>query len=89
MDEKGVVMEVIRKERCIVSKSEKRLKTIQDKNREWCTVFEYISLKGKVLSLWIIFKAKLQKKEWQIKLRELRRETGEEEPSHIYVSNND
>jgi hypothetical protein len=55
-------MGVIGKERCIVSKSKKRPKTTQDGNRELCTVLEYISLKGKVLSPWIIFKAKLQKK---------------------------
>ena len=88
IDEKGAALEITGKERCIVSKSEKRPKTTQDGNREWCTVLECISLKGKVLSPWIIFKAKLQKKEWQIKLRELRREAGEEEPGHICVSDN-
>jgi hypothetical protein len=52
-------MGVITEERCIVSKSKKRPKTTQDGNREWYTLVEYILLKGKVLSPWIIFKAKL------------------------------
>jgi hypothetical protein len=59
MDKKGAAMGITREEHCIVSKSKKRLKTTQDGNREWCTVLECISLKGKVLSPWIIFKAKL------------------------------
>jgi hypothetical protein len=40
------------------------------------------------LSPWIIFKGKIQKTEWTIKLRELRAEAGEEEPGHICVSEN-
>jgi hypothetical protein len=88
MDEKGAAMGIAGEERCIVSKSEKRPKTAQDGNREWCTVLECISLKGKVLSPWIIFKAKLQKPEWTRKLRQLRADAGEEEPGHICVSDN-
>ena len=34
IDEKGAAMGVIGKQRCIVSKSEKRLKLTQDRNRE-------------------------------------------------------
>jgi hypothetical protein len=34
MDEKGAAMGVIKKERCIVSKSKKRPKTTQDGNQE-------------------------------------------------------
>jgi hypothetical protein len=52
-------MGIAGEEHCIISKSEKRPKTAQDSNREWCTVLKCISLKGKVLSPWIIFKAKL------------------------------
>jgi hypothetical protein len=40
------------------------------------------------LSPWIIFKGKIQKIEWIIKLRELRAEASEEEPGYIYVSEN-
>ena len=60
MDEKGVAMGVIGKQRCIVSKSEKRPKSTQDGSREWATLVECISLKAKVLSPWIIFKGKVQ-----------------------------
>ena len=34
MDEKGAAIGVIGKQRCIVSKSKKRLKSVQDGNRE-------------------------------------------------------
>jgi hypothetical protein len=60
MDEKGAAMGAIGKQRCIVSKSEKRPKSTQDGNREWATLVECISLKAKVLSPWIIFKGKVQ-----------------------------
>ena len=50
MDEKGAAMGVIGKQRYIVSKSERRPKSTQDGNREWATLIECISLKGKVLS---------------------------------------
>jgi hypothetical protein len=88
MDEKGAAMGIIAKERCIVSKSEKTPTIVQDGNREWYMIIECISLTGKVLSPWIIFKAKLQKQEWTRKLRELRIEASEEEPGHICVSKN-
>jgi len=81
-------MGIIVEERCIVSKSEKQPKSVQDGNREWCTVIECISLKAQVLSPWIIFKAKLRKPEWFKKLKELREEAGEEEPGHICISDN-
>jgi hypothetical protein len=60
IDEKGAAIGVIGKQRYIVSKSEKRPKSTQDGNREWATLVEYISLKAKVLSPWIIFKGKVQ-----------------------------
>jgi hypothetical protein len=86
MDEKGVVMGVIRKQRCIVSKSEKRPKSTQDGSREWATLVECISLKAKVLSPWIIFKGKVQQTKWTTKLRALRSE--HEFPGNICVSEN-
>ena len=88
IDEKGTAIGIIIEERCIVSKSEKQPKSVQDGNREWCTVIECISLKAQVLSPWIIFKAKLRKPEWFKKLKELREEAGEEEPGHICISDN-
>jgi hypothetical protein len=47
-----------------------------------------VSLKGKVLSLWIIFKGKIQNRGWTEKLRALRKEQGEEWPGHVCVSEN-
>jgi hypothetical protein len=34
IDEKGAVIRVIREQRCIVSKNEKRPKSVEDRNRE-------------------------------------------------------
>ena len=87
-DEKGVAMGMTGKQRCIVSKSEKRPKSSQDGSREWATLFECVSLKGKVLSPWIIFKGKIQNRSWTEKLRALRKEQGEEWPGHVCVSEN-
>jgi hypothetical protein len=86
MEEKGAALGVTGKQRCIVSKSEKRPKSAQDGNREWATLVECISLKGKVLSPWIIFKAKIQQKQWTRRLRELRADS--DFPGHICVSEN-
>jgi hypothetical protein len=72
MDEKGAMMGVIGQQRCIISKSEKRPKSLQDGNREWVTLIECISLLGTVLSPYIIFKGKTQLKKWHTKMKELR-----------------
>ena len=74
--------------RCIVSKSEKRPKSSHDGSREWATLVEAISLTGKVLSPWIIFKGVLNKTSWTEKLKALRRAQGEEFPGYICVSPN-
>ena len=88
MDEKGVALGQGLKTRCIVSKSEKRPKSSQDGSREWATLVEAISLTGKVLSPWIIFKGIINKTSWTEKLKALRKAQGEEFVGHICVSPN-
>ncbi len=49
IDERGACLGEAGIERYIVSKSEKRPKSIHDGSREWATLLEYISLAGAVL----------------------------------------
>src|SRR5450432_953245 len=69
MDEKGIMMGVIKKVKVLVSKYEKKNYMTQDGSREWVTLIECVSLGGKVLNLWIIFKGKQQQKAWYIALK--------------------
>jgi hypothetical protein len=50
MNEKGVALGLRFKTRCIVLKSEKRLKSLHDRSKEWATLVEAILLTGRVLS---------------------------------------
>jgi len=88
MDEKGVALGVGMKVRSIVSKRNKQPKSSHDGNREWATLIEAISLTGKVLSPWIIFKGIVNNKAWTDKLIALRKAQGEEYTGHICVSPN-
>jgi hypothetical protein len=85
MDEKGVALGQGMKVRSIVSKSNKQPKSSHDGNREWATLIECISLTGKVLSPWIIFKGVVNKTSWTEKLKALRKAQGEEITGHICV----
>ena len=63
MDEKGFMMGVVGKFRVVVSKHEKAYMT-QCGNREWVSLIECISMDGRILAPWIIFKGKQHKKAW-------------------------
>ena len=58
MDEKGFMMGVIAKLRVMISKHEKKAYMTQSGNREWVSLIECVSMTGKLLPLWIIFKGK-------------------------------
>jgi hypothetical protein len=88
IDEKGCALGQGMKARSIVSKSNTQPHTSHDGNREWATLFKAISLTGKVLSPWVIFKGKMNQPAWQRKLKALREEEGEEFIGHICVSPN-
>jgi len=57
-------MGVIGKERVITSKHERKIYMTRPDNREWVSLMKCVSMNGKVLSPWIIFKGKLQMKAW-------------------------
>ncbi len=64
MDEKGFLMGDIGKERVITSKHERKIYMTRPGNQEWVSLMKCVSMNGKVLSPWIIFKGKLQMKAW-------------------------
>ena len=65
MDKKGFIMGVIAKVKIMISKYEFGGKYItQYGNRDWVSLIECVSLDGRVLKPWIIFKAKLKQKAW-------------------------
>lgn len=78
MDEKGFMQGVIAKNRVMISKYEKKAHMTQWGNREWVTLIECVSMNGRVLKPWVIFKAKQQQKAWFEALKE----------GHIAVSEN-
>jgi len=78
MDEKGFMQGVIAKLRVMISKYEKKAHMTQCGNREWVSLIECISMDGRVLKPWIIFKGKVQQKAWFEVLKE----------GHIAVSEN-
>ena len=65
MDEKGFMMGVIAKLRVMISKHEKKAYMTQPGNREWVSLLECVSLTGKSLPLWMIFKGKQLMKAWR------------------------
>ena len=64
MNEKGIMMGLIRKVRVIVSKYDKKIYMAQPGNREWVSLIECISLDGHWIRPWVIFKAKQDQKAW-------------------------
>lgn len=64
MDEKGCMMGVVGKVRVIVPKREKNQVLAQCGNREWVSLIECISIDGRCLPLWVIFKGKQHQKSW-------------------------
>jgi hypothetical protein len=64
MDKKGVMMGVIAKLRVVVSRKNKKPYMTQQGKREWVSLIECISLDGRVLSPFVIFKCKALLKDW-------------------------
>ena len=65
MGEKGFMQEVIGKESVIISRHQLKTSMTQPGNREWVAVVECVSLDGKVIKPWIIFKGRQQMKAWR------------------------
>jgi hypothetical protein len=68
MDEKGCMLGVIGKLRVIVSRAERKPYMTQCGNREWVSLIECVSVSGRVLSPWVIFKGKVHQKAWRNRL---------------------
>lgn len=78
MDERGFMQGVIAKTRVMISKHEKKAHMTQCGNREWVSLIECVSMSGRLLKPWVIFKAKQKQKAWFEVLKE----------GHIAVSEN-
>lgn len=71
MDEKGFMQGVIAKLRVMIPKYEKKKAYMtQCGNREWVSLIECVSLDGRLLPPWIIFKGKQLQKAWKEALKE-------------------
>ena len=64
MDEKGFMQGVIGKLKVMVSKYERNAFMTQYSNQEWVSLIECVSMDGRILAPWIIFKGKQQKAAW-------------------------
>lgn len=67
MDEKGFMQGIFEKSKVIISRDERfqgKSFCIQDGSREWTTVIDCVSIGGRYLSPWIIFKGVYCKKQW-------------------------
>ena len=69
MDEKGIMMGVLAKLKVICSRKHKTTRTTQQGSREWVSLIECISSDGRVLSPYVIFKAKVLNKAWYNEFR--------------------
>ena len=64
MDEKGCPLSVIGKTKVIVGRSERKRYMTQCGNREWVSLIECINITGAVLDPFVIFKGKVQMRDW-------------------------
>ena len=64
MDEKGFLQGFIPKLKVMINKNEKKAYVTQPGNREWVSLIECISMDGRRLSPWVIFKAKQLQRAW-------------------------
>ena len=58
MDEKGFMLGVLKKVKCVISKHTIQPHTTHYGNREWVSLLKLISLDRRLLRPWIIFKGK-------------------------------
>jgi hypothetical protein len=66
IDKKGFIQGVIRKQKVIVLREEKfrgKSYVTQYGNREWTSLIKCVSIDGRILSPWVIFKGVQYKKE--------------------------
>jgi len=68
LDEKGFAMGKAGSVKVVCQKSTLQAHMAEPGNREWATILECISAAGKILSAFVIFKAKVQKESWQNEL---------------------
>ena len=80
MDEKGIALGIAGKERVLCSKHQLQAYKAQDSNREWISLIDCISADARLLSLFIIFKAKRRMKAWDDAL--------EDKEGYIAISEN-
>jgi len=64
MDEKGCPLGVIGKTKVIVGRGERKRYMTQCGNREWVSLIECINITGAVLDPFVIFKGKVQMRDW-------------------------
>ena len=64
MDEKGFMQGVVGKFKVMISKYEKKAYMTQCGNREWVSLIECVSVDGRILSPYIIFKAAVHQRAW-------------------------
>ncbi len=80
MDEKGLALGGAGKARVVCPKSDFQVYKTQDGNREWVSLIECISVDGRLLAPFIIFKGKRHMKAWY--------EVLEDDDAHIGLSEN-
>ncbi len=80
MDEKGLALGRAGKARVVCPKSDFQVYKTQDGNREWVSLIECISVDGRLLAPFIIFKGKRHMKAWY--------EVLEDDDAHIGLSEN-
>jgi hypothetical protein len=69
MDEKGIMMGILAKLKVICARKLKHTRTTQQGSREWVSLLECISSDGRVLTPYVIFKAKHLNKAWYDEFR--------------------
>jgi DDE superfamily endonuclease len=70
MDEKGFMVGMLQRTKVIISKYQIAKYMMEPGNREWVSLIECISLDGRLLFLWVIFKGKKQNLAWMEMLGE-------------------
>jgi hypothetical protein len=70
MNEKGIIMGVLAKLKVICSRKHKKIRITQQGKKKWVSLIEFISSDRRILSPYVIFKAKILLKAWYNEFRE-------------------
>jgi DDE superfamily endonuclease len=70
MDEKGFIVGMLQRTKVIISKYKMAKYIVELGNKEWVSLIECISMNGRLLPPWVIFKAKKQNLAWMEMLEE-------------------